>query len=783
MVDAAMWRPPPFRQASRLVQLYTTFSSPVAPLARVRWSYPRLRWLRERVTSAKISSVSQVALTLSTDDTAYPINGEVVSPEYFGVLDVAPVRGRGFLPNEDSSAGAHPVVVISHELWRHTLDERRDIVGSALRLNGQRLTVIGVMPEGFRGISDAASFWVPATMAPLLSYREYLTTSQNFIGGIARLAPNTSLARFESELGVLNGELQRLFPPDDTDSLTTTAIAASTINAARTTPLMRRGLWTLLGALALLHLLSCANAANLALGRALTRRRELAVRLAIGARPRALIATAVAEGTLLVATGSGVGLWLAWGTSALGLPVDLLLMDSRRSVIGAFATYTFGARAALGALVVFAATLPLVALLPATLSLPRALPAALRDAGDSGKAAAPRRVGPRTALIAVEAVFAMVLLALAGLFAESYRRIRAEQLGVDASRVLTFELQPSEVDVPPVRAPVFIDAVLEAIAAVPGVVSASVDGGAPTSGSASALLHIVGRPEATAPPLVLRHYVGPQHLTTLGMTLKRGRMFTAADRAGQPPVAVISETAANRYWPQTDPIGERVWFDGSAFTSPDSSAEVIGVVSDVRYDGFDGPENGASVYTPYAQFTYAWRVYFVRTIADPTAVVPSIAAAIRRVNPDVPMKSVRPLGALMGQSWRRQGVGASAFSAFAVIALGLAAVGIGAVVAHAVTNRQRELAIRAAVGSSPARLFRLVCAQGMVAPTVGLTVGIGICLALGRVLGAVLYEVRPRDPWVLLSTAILLLFTVALACAVPALRAMRSDPIEALRSS
>ena len=321
--------------------------------------------------------------------------------------------------------------------------------------------------------------------------------------------------------------------------------------------------------------------------------------------------------------------------------------------------------------------------------------------------------------------------------------------------------------------------------ASPGVESLTVDGGGPLSGSASSTLLIEGRP--TPPvgqaPLVTRHYVGPDHFRTLGIRVMRGRTFSSADAAGAPRVAVISDTAAQRFWPNEDPIGRRVWFGGgSNFDSPERSAEIVGIVGDVRYQSFDRSVNLASFYTPYKQFTYPARMVFVRTSADPMSVVSDVRRAVTSVDPELALQDLRPLTDVVNSSSARRRFDATLFTGFGIAALLLAASGVFAVLAHSVASRRREFGIRIALGAHTERVIWQVLREGMAFPIVGLSLGLGAAVWFTRVLQSLLFETSPQEPRVLVSVISVLLLASALACLGPAWRATRADPIEALRS-
>jgi putative ABC transport system permease protein len=572
------------------------------------------------------------------------------------------------------------------------------------------------------------------------------------------------------------------------DTAETIAATAVPLNDARIAPEMKRSVLVLLSAVALLHLLACANVTSLLLGRAAARRREVAIRLALGCAQARLRRQLLAEGLVIVAMAGSLGTFLAWQACAL-VTVPAALMGPRNfyGSLAPFSQPAGGWRLAVAGIVATALTALLVAWAPAVSALRVSVTGGLRESarGVVRGAATLRRFSARGAVVATEAALAVMLLVGGGLMIETWSRIRGTTLGIEPDHVLTFWVRPPEVQVSTAAAPAFVSRVLEAITRVPGVVSATVDGGAPVSGTARSVLFVAGRPAPAlrdAPP-VLRHYVAPDHFRTLGIPVVRGRVFNAGDAAGQPRVAVISETAARRFWPGEDPIGQRVWFGGgSSFDRPDSAATIVGIVGDVVYEPIDQQPNRSSFYTPYAQFTYVQRAYFVRTSGDPLGMVGAIRRAVRSVDPALPLFEVRTLNDLIGSSWARHTFDAMLFGAFAAAALLLAASGIFAVVAYSVAERTREMGIRLALGATPVAVVRQVLREGLALPFIGLAVGVAASLALTRLLRASLYEVTATDPAVFVAAVVLLTLAAALACLIPALRATRVDPLEALRA-
>ena len=790
VVDAALWRQPPFEGAGRIAIVYTQRVGPGNEVRSGRWSYARIQKLRESARRlVNIANFGPTTINVSgAGGDPEPVPAEIVSPEYFPLLRVATLRGRTFAPGDDDSPGAHPLAVIAFDLWQRRFAGSPDIIGSSITVNGAPLTVIGIAPAGFRGLTDKAQLWIPTTMAPALVYAEYLTTNQNFISVAARLAPGATLAGANAELATIGPQINALIPRDGAVPGESSSAGAVLLNSARVDAGTRRSLFVLLGAVALLRLLACANVINLLLGRAAAKRREAALRAALGATTARLVRHYGMETLVVAGAGGALGVIVAaWLGRLAAVPANVWSARNFFGSIGSFDSPVDGVRMALFGVAIAAGSAFLAACAPA-FGLVRLDPLAGLSVGARGATAGGgslKRPSARGAVVALETALAMLLVVAAGLMVGSFARMRGTDLGIRADHLLTFWIRPSEVQVPHTEAPQFVSRVLDAIAAVPGVVAASVDGGTPLSGSASSTLLIEGRPVPArlgdAPP-VDRHYVGSDHFKTLGIPIVRGRAFAAADDAAHPRVAIISETAARRFWPGEDPIGARVWFGGgSSFDRPDSSAAIVGIVGDVADEPLDGDVNRASFYTPYKQFTYATRAVFVHTTTDPTSIVPAIRAAVKSVAPDLPLYDVQTMEQRIGGSWARHRFDAGLFSAFGAVALIFAAVGTFAVVSYNVAQRTREMGIRLALGARPESVVLLVLREGLIFPLTGLAIGVAASYAMTRLLSSQLYGIGATDPRVLGATAALLVCVSALACTIPALKATQADPLDALR--
>lgn len=787
-VDATLFRSPPFPAPDRLVMLYTLHSNPREVETRRRWPYPKIQLLRELSADiASVASYSATLLTLTADGSAEAVPGEIASPEYFSLLGAKPILGRTFTAEENRIPGGGPVVILGHGLWLRRFGADSAVLNRSVRINGQSLTVIGVIGAGFKGLTNQAELWIPPVMAPVLTYPEYLTTPQYFISAVARLNPGVTPALANERVRLVYERIGRELPDPEAEPGESVSAAAVPLNDARVNPVTRRSLTLLLAGSVLLHLLATANVINLMLGRAVARRREAAILLAMGGSTWRRAFHLAADSALLVLSGCLAGTALAWLLAPLlQLPPDAWGPRSMYGSLSPFSEPGFGPRVLWFGVVVALLTTLLACWAPLLTLIRPAVLGFLRDgAGASRVAASLRRPSLRGMIVAAEAGLAVMLLVAGGLLVDSFRRMMTTDLGVKADRVLTFWLRPSEARVPPEQAPAFLSRILAAISAVPGVEAVSVDGGAPVSGSARSTLIIDSHPPATPQdaPSILRHYIGPDHFQVLGVPLLRGRLFNDGDRDGSPRVAIISQTAARRFWPDRDPIGERIWFGGgSSFDSRENSAEIVGIVGDVVYEPLDVRDNRSSFYTPYQQFTYSSRVVLVKTEGNPLEVVGGIRQAVAGVDRDLPLVELQTLKDQIGGSWRRQRFDAAVFGGLALLALVLAAAGVYSVVSFAVGQRTREMGIRLALGAEPGAILRLVIGEGMVFPILGLLFGVAGSVAVVRLLRGSLYGIAPGDPKVpLIAIAVLLVVAVA-ACYFPARLATRVDPARTLRS-
>ena len=782
-VYAAIFRPIPFQDPDRLLYLQTTRQTASGGTVLLRWSLAKADALREQARSfAAISTYTRsyvgIAVARAEAGNAEQIDCEVVGAGYFDVLQVRPAIGRVFTPDEE--APGHAVVVLGDAIWKRQFGGDPAALGRTLLVNGVPLTVVGVMPPGFDGVSGYAAFWWPRGMAPQLTYREYLTTPQHFLNLVARLRPGVTLAQANAELAALGPGLPMTVDPNaEPARWSATAIP---LGKARVDASQRRVLMLLLAGGGCVLLVTCVNVAMLLLTRARSRRGEMAIRLALGAARRRLVQHLLVESALIATAGGVLGVLLAgWGITWLrhAAPAVMPSPQNNYGQISGFATPSLD-----GAILVFVALIAIATTLafgiaPA-LTASGAAPAdalAVSSRGVAGRG----RGGALTMLVTSQIAVAVLLLSGALLLAGTVSRLQADRSGFDNS-ALTFWVNAPASRYADEQGPQVVERLLERIGRVPGVSEAAVNRCTPYGAScARTILFFPGRPAvAAAAPVIGRHYVSPRYFHALGIRLLRGRLVTDDDRQGRPPVTVINETAARRFWPGEDPIGKRVWF-GSApgFTDPAHPVEVVGVVSDVKYWPPNEPI-GPDFYTSYLQFTYPSSLYVVKA-ADPATVIPAIRRAVAEIDPTLPIYDVQLVHERVAEAVARPRFTAIVTAIFAVSAAALAAMGVFGVMAYTVSLRREELAVRLALGATPRGLRHHVLGQAARLAAIGIVAGLLVSVWLLRSIGSMLYGLSPRDP-VALSVAAAAMGTVALLAAlVPAWRASTTDPMAVLR--
>ncbi|HKG94606.1 MAG TPA: ABC transporter permease [Gemmatimonadaceae bacterium] len=762
---AILIRPLPFERPDELVAVYAR--NTVWGVGGVNISYPDyLSWRDESRSLAGLAMWTWDSHTLSggggTAD-AERVEGAEVTADLFPLLGVRPLLGRAFEPG-DETPGRHHVVLLSHGLWRRRYAGDPAIVGRAVTVDGRPYTVVGVMPPRFH-FPERGQMWVPFSITPDARSRD----NRYFAGAIGRMQPGVSLERARADLAAVSARLQKEYPGNVGWTADVVTMRDDLVGD------LRRPLLVVLGAVGLVLLVACANVANLMLARGTARERELAVRAAIGAGRGRLVRQVLAESLLLAALGGAAGAALAaFGVRLFGraFPNDVPYYISLGLDGGALAF----------ALLLSALAAALCGLAPA-LRAGRVDPGvALREGGRGTTAAGRSRAlmnhGPT--LVVAEVALSIVLMVGAMLLVRSYANLQETELGFTERGLLTLRISlPSATYGPRERVGAYYTALLERVAALPGVESVGAAQGAPFSGwDVSASVAAEGRPPAPPGRELTSHYqfVTPEFFHALGVPVLRGRGLAATDRDSMALVGVVNESLVRTLFPNEDPLGKRVQIGGDTWVT------VVGVVRDYRHYRLPQPM-GPAIYLPFAATPPRTMALAVRAAGgvDPLALLPAVQAAMRAIDPDVPAYRVQTLEQVVSASLWRQRLQGQVLGAFAALALLMAAVGLYGVISYAVAQRTRELGVRIALGAGRGHVLALVLGQGARLALAGTAAGLAGALALSRVLSSLLYGVRPTDLATFVGVPAALVVVALGACYVPARRAAGVDPVVAMR--
>jgi putative ABC transport system permease protein len=765
VADAVILRPLPFAEPDRLV-LFWQSDRPKSQ-SFVEMSYPTFRDYRDRTPVladlAGMPSVNQGFLLTGRGE---PVNlsGRWVTGNFFSVLGVAPLMGRVFGP-EDDRPGAPRVVVLSHALWRGRFSAESSIVGQSLVLDDQPFTVMGVMPPGF-AYPKGAQLWTPLVPAAGKIAEE---RGVWWMSGLGRLKPGVSLEQARTDLTALVERYNREQYEAEGYAAVLTPLAEAVFGPTRP------ALVALLGAVSLLLLIACANVAGLLLVDFTERRTELATRQALGATSRGLLRGLAAESLLLAALGGAMGLLLAHALTPL--LVTLAPTDVPR--LGETAV---NPRAFAFAFVVTLLVALLCALAPAGLLRRTALEDVLR-AGARGVAAGRSRL--RAALVVGEVAVAVVLLVGAGLLARSFVALRQAPLGFEPANVLSFELSLRDSLYPtPPKWRAFFEELLARVEALPGVQSAASVTLRPLWGTVGMdwpfTIEGQSADEAERNPLLNFEAVSPDYFSTMGIAVKSGRVFTAADAEGQPGVVVVSEAAARRAWPGQGPLGKRIKIPLPGTPYHATWLTVVGVVADARYREIQAARH--DLYMSFLQADHRPNHLVVRSASEPAALTAAVREVVKSLDPGQPAPEAITMARVVSEALGGPRFAARVSSAYAFAALLLAALGLYGLLAYAVSRRTREIGIRVALGAGPSAIRSLVLREGLSLVASGIGLGLLGAAASARLLGALLYEIRPADPVTFAVVPLLLLVVAILACLLPARRATCVDPAVSLRT-
>ncbi len=755
VIHAVMLRPLPFDTPDRVIRIWSSPAGRDLPFFSVS-AADAADWKVRAATLAIVAPYErQEPLTLTGGTEPVQIMGARISRELFELLGVMPAVGRWFASDEDQPGGAARVAVIAHGVWQRQFGGRVDVIGQTLRLDDQSWTVIGVMPPRFAIPNNPAEIWLPLQLGvdPARRGGRYLRV-------LARLRDGVTAGEATRELERIAADLAREYPASNKNWAVTVRPLIDTV----VDPNVRRALLVVAGAVGLVLLIACANVASLLLSRATTRMREMAVRTALGASRRALVRQLLTESLVLAAAGGLLGVLLAmWALDALAaLAVTTIPRADEIAIRPVVVLFACG---------VTTVTAVVFGLAPAlAASRVRAEALRIRDAA-SGRGA----IRIRDILVVAEVALTIVLLVGAGLMMQSFMRLQQRELGFEPDRLLLVEVAPPRTT----PSPIFYDTLVAHLGALPGVEAAATGSSLPFAGPNSAnVVSVEGRLFARGEePDADFRVVTAEYFRVLAIPLLRGRTFTNADTPGAPAV-MVNATAARRFVPGEDPIGRRLRLgEGSWMT-------VVGVVGDARYLGLDDPrdELRPMLYLPPAQMPARPQTVVLKTTVPPASIIPGVRSAVRVLARTQPIVRLEPMEQILSAARGPQRFNATVLGVFAWIALVLAGAGIWGLISHGVARRTHEIGIRVALGARRLDVLRMTAGRGVTLAGIGVVIGLGAAGALNRLLQRLLFDVSASDPATFAVITVAFLIVAACASLLPARRALRIEPAQALRS-
>ena len=767
VVNAVLLRPLPFRDPEQLVIVWED-----AAFAGFPRNTPApanyVDWKNQNQSFADMAATAEVSFNLTGDAEPERVTAYAVTANFFPLFGVQPLLGRSFLPEEDRP-GSNKVVVLSYSLWQTRYGGDAQILNRDILLNGEKHSVVGVMPANFQFLQSEVRLWTPIAF----SQEDLTNRGGHYLNVIARLKPGVELAQAQADMNALMRRIATDHPGETFDGKLGAVVMPMRDQIAGDA---RGSLVVLLVAVAFVLLIACANVAGLLLARAVGRRREIALRMALGAGRPAVVRQLLTESLLLSLVAGVLGTLLAyWSFTFLqGLvPEEMSLATSLK----------LDTRILLFTILISIITGIIFGLAPA-------LQAAKVDLNEALKQSSTRMTSTgrlRSTMIVFEVALSLVLLIGAGLLIQTLFQIFGQYSVLEPEKVLTMRtVLPPEKYKEPQQRNNFYRQVLERVEHLPGVVSAGYSTSVPLSwkGGTSGFL-----PEGIKSPIPGMAYdanhreVSAGYLKTMNIPLRAGRYFDDSDNEQSMPVVIINETMARQYWPGENALGRRL-----KIGDPDEPGkqwkQIVGIVSDIRQMGLDEPVK-AEMYLPYQQITdWPWfvpRDLAIRTSGDTSNLVGAVRQIIREVDPDQPISNIATMAELLGTEASERRMGMIMLAAFAGLALLLASLGIYGVLAYFVSQHTSEIGVRLALGASTRNILFLVLRKGMVLTLLGVVIGIAAALALTRLMGSLLFGVKAVDPLTFVTVPLLLAGVALLACYLPARRATKVDPLVALR--
>jgi predicted permease len=781
VVNAILLNALPVRDLPRLVEMDTIDTKTLITQARsekLGMSLPNFQdYRRDNTVFTDLAAFLPLTLTWSGGAEPRQIQGELVSANYFDVLGVRPIRGRFFMPDEDTKPNGNDVAVLSYALWANKLGSDQSIIGKPLILNARPYTVIGIAPRGFRGtitFFSSEQVWIPTSMnAQVLGGKqgEFFNDRRALtLGSFGRLKSGVEMSAAEASLKTMATHLEAEFPKDNggrSVALSPLADAAVGVNDHKRIALAGA---MMMGVVGLVLLIACVNLANLLLAQGARRQKEISLRAALGANRGRIVRQMLTESMLLSLAGGAVGLGIAYvGRSILWSFRPPFIEDSGidLSLDSHVLLFTLGIAIVTGFI---------FGLVPAVKASRPDLMDTLK-AGGRGGTMGWKRDPLRSLLVIGEMALALITLVGAGLFLRSMQNAQKTDLGFESKNLLAMNFDLGALQYEEGRGQQFYRAALDRVKNSPGVASVSIASNPPMAGGFARTVFPEGRDEASGyrGTLTTVNDITPEFFATLHIPMRRGRAFNDGDRKDTAVVAIASEAMVGQYWPDEDGLGKRFHFFGDP-----TLREIVGVVANsVIADVGEGPQ--PIVFLPMAQDYVPAATLQVRTSGKPEAVVATTRAALQSLDPNLAITNVFTIEQILSQALWAPRMGGILLALFGALALVLSAVGVYGVLSYSVNQQTREIGLRMALGAQRGDVMRLILGQGLGLTVIGLCLGILAALALMRVLVSLLFDVRAYDPSTYTAVTLLLTAVALLACYIPARRAMRVDPMVALR--
>lgn len=771
VVNAVLLRPLPFKDSDALIAVYETDSE--RGYERGSYSYPNFLDLRAQNTVfERIASYHGSDHIMTGQGDPARLTGTVVSSDLFPLLGVSPLLGRTFTAEEDKPSETARAVILSEQLFQSRFNGDKSILNQSITLDGLSYTVIGVMPRSFEFPiqNERTELWT--TMAIDASGSSPVTAQRgaHFLRLLARLKPGVTKEQAQAEASTIAARLEQQYPDTNTRKGTRLVPALEALVGDVRAPLL-----ILLGAVACVLLIACANVANLLLARAMVRHKEMAIRSALGAGRIRIIRQLLTESVLLSLVGGSLGLLLAvwWSDLLVALGKEDIPRAIHVGIDWRVLGFTFGVSILTG--LVFG-------LFPAIHSSKTQLTESLKEGGrTSGAGSYRNRI--RGGLVVTELAVAVVLLVAAALLIQSLWRLQQVNPGLQPNNVLTFNVSLPDVRYNSEKQSQFYQDLRSRISVLPGVKSVSSVLPLPLSGDRFSIsFQIEGRPVARGvEPSAEFFSVDNGYFQTMGIPLIKGRDFNQYDQQKSAPVMIVSETFARQYFPGEDPLGKRVHPGISTIEGQKSvMREIVGVAGDVRNRGLN-VESRAAYYFPQTQMPFTQMVTVVKTTTDPKSLISAVTKEVAAMDKDIPLFSVKTMDEYLATSVATPRFNTTLLSIFATVALLLTIVGLYGVMSYSVAQRTSEIGIRLALGAQTGDVVKMIVKQGLTLVGLGIFFGVLGALGLMKVVSGLLFGVTTRDPFTFAVVALLLAITALFACLVPAWHATRVDPMEALR--